>query len=124
MKKIIYLILLLSVFAACSPSIDYYTQRDSKPTIYPDYTDIVIPVNIAPLNFMIASYETLLAVDVTAKNETVRLKCHDNRVIWNERQWRKLLADNVGDTLFYTAYIDTAGLIVRCLPFWQVVSPD
>ena len=124
MKKIIYLIFLLSVFAACSPSLDYYTQRDSKPTIYPDYTDIVIPVNIAPLNFMITSYETLLAVDVTTKNETVRLKCHDNKLIWNERQWRKLLADNVGDTLFYTAYIDTAGLIVKCLPFWQVVSPD
>ena len=28
-----------------------YTQSDSLPQIYPDYTDVTVPVNIAPLTF-------------------------------------------------------------------------
>ena len=51
---------LLTVFAlmivaltACTPTPENATKRDMLPPIYPDYTDITIPCNIAPLNFLL-----------------------------------------------------------------------
>ena len=40
--------------SACSVSIpENYTQADTLPKIYPDYIDVTIPVNIAPLAFQL-----------------------------------------------------------------------
>ena len=123
MRKILYAAL-LPLLISCSQSYDDAIVSDSKPLIYPDYTDIVIPVNIAPLNFRADGGE-LLKVEVKSKSETITLKCKNGKAIWNERKWRKVLSDNQNDTLFYTAtVIDTIGQVVRCAPFWQVVSPD
>lgn len=58
MKKrdIIAVVALLATMLSCSPSLpDKYTKTGVKPQIYPDYTDVTIPVNIAPLVFEIKS---------------------------------------------------------------------
>ena len=40
------------LLVACGPSVPTdYTQSDKLPTIYPDYAQVTIPVNIAPLSF-------------------------------------------------------------------------
>lgn len=125
MKKILYSFVLLLMFVSCNQSYDNCAISDKKPDIYPDYTDIVIPVNIAPLNFKGANNCTLLNVEVKSPKETLNLKCSNGKVIWKERKWRSLLNGNVGDTLFFTATIkDSVGSIVKCAPFFQVVSPD
>ena len=59
------LILLSLAFTACSVSVpDNAGLSDAVPGIFPDYTDVVIPANIAPLNFRIEEqgdrYITLL----------------------------------------------------------------
>jgi len=124
MKKILYVTMIL-MLASCSQDINDYVTSTNKPDIYPDYTDIVIPVNIAPLNFKSVNNSELLLVEVKTKSETIKLKCHKGKAIWNERKWHKLLSKNVGDTLYYTATIvDSLGETVRCAPFFQVVSPD
>lgn len=44
------------LLASCKGTPEVPTQfetLDVKATIFPDYTDIVIPANIAPLNFMV-----------------------------------------------------------------------
>ena len=125
MRKLLYIIFILPLLVACSKSYDNSVEVNYKPTIYPDYTDVVIPVNIAPLNFKLVNNTDLLKVEVKTKKQTVTLKCKNGKAFWNERKWRKLLSDNVNDTLFYTAtIIDSIGQAVRCAPFWQVVSPD
>lgn len=124
MKRLLYIVFGLLALVSCTKSYNGAVV-DYKPTIYPDYTDIVIPVNIAPLNFRLANGTDLLKVDVKTKNGTVSLKCRNGKALWNARKWRKVLADNINDTLFYTAtIIDSIGQTVRCAPFWQVVSPD
>ena len=125
MKRLLYSVFVLPLLVSCSSSYDDCIIGDSKPIIYPDYTDIVIPVNIAPLNFKADGDAELLEVEVRGKNETLKFKCKDNKFVWNERKWRKLLADNLNDTIYYTATIlDSIGMVVRCAPFFQVVSPD
>ncbi|MBP5666653.1 MAG: PD40 domain-containing protein [Salinivirgaceae bacterium] len=125
MKSYLYFLLLLSLLVACSSSFDVSDEVNYKPVIYPDYTDIVIPVNIAPLNFKVDGKTDLLAVEVKAGADVVSLKCRKGKAVWNNRQWRSLLNAHVGDTLFYTVTMsDSAGKVVQFAPFWQVVSPD
>ena len=51
---ILFLYAVLLTFAvACTPTPENVEQVSSKPAIYPDYTDVTIPVNIAPLNFLV-----------------------------------------------------------------------
>ena len=53
MKVLSYILLLTSyILLACGPSIPTeYTQSDKYPAIYPDYVEVTVPVNIAPLSF-------------------------------------------------------------------------
>ena len=42
----------LTTIGCSSPSVpDTFTDSRSLPRIYPDYTNVTIPVNIAPLTF-------------------------------------------------------------------------
>ncbi|MBO7143438.1 MAG: PD40 domain-containing protein [Salinivirgaceae bacterium] len=125
MRKLIYSALLLPLLVACAPSFDDCAVVNSKPSIYPDYTDIVIPVNIAPLNFKADGKAKLLAVEVKAGADVVSLKCSDGKAIWSNRKWRSMLNSHIGDTLYYTVTMaDTTGKTVKYAPFFQVVSPD
>lgn len=43
---------LVALLLSCSTGVpDTFTESDALPPIYPDYTDVTIPVNIAPLTF-------------------------------------------------------------------------
>ena len=54
MKNILITTLLLTVVAACTPGIPQDAKDVNKPIpTYPDNADVVIPYNIAPLNFHI-----------------------------------------------------------------------
>ena len=51
----IYIGAILMMLASCSkhPALpELYTESGKQPQIYPDYTNVTIPCNIAPLNFM------------------------------------------------------------------------
>ena len=55
MKRLTSYILYLTfaiLLVACGPSVPTdYTQSDKLPAIYPDYAQVTIPVNMAPLSF-------------------------------------------------------------------------
>ena len=52
MKKILSMIALLLLICACSQQLPSdFKQSDKVPQIYPDYVDVTVPVNIAPLSF-------------------------------------------------------------------------
>ncbi len=55
MKHIFSALLLSALITACSnPSVPSSYTNDSKaPKIFPDYTDVTVPANIAPLNFAV-----------------------------------------------------------------------
>ena len=49
-----FVLLSLILIACSSPSVPTsFTESDELPTIYPDYVDVTVPVNIAPLHFHI-----------------------------------------------------------------------
>ena len=123
MRNIIIFIILLTI-SGCASEITNFTTKDAKPAIYPDYTDIVIPVNIAPLNFK-ASNGTLEMVEVSTKQGVIKQRCSNGKLLWNQSEWKNLLKNNIGDTLKFTVYItDSLGVCYQYQPFFQAVSPD
>ena len=62
------------VLTACVPSPGDVTATDELPPIYPDYADVTVPVNIAPLNFMLR--DSVEAIYVTVSCGDLEIKSH------------------------------------------------
>ena len=80
---------LAMLIAACSPQAPAtYNSTDSIPAIFPDYTDVTIPANIAPLNFLIEEQaDAFVTVLSSGSVETV---IKGNKVCIPESKWKKL----------------------------------
>ena len=103
-SKIIIIAVLLLV-SGCSkhPSLpENYTQESGKPEIYPDYTDVTVPINIAPLNFMVEQADE--AVARIQAGDVAYNYGKGNKVIIPEDEWRELLAAAKGDKMTVDVY--------------------
>ena len=124
MKKNLLLLTAFLIISSCAKEVTNFQDKDALPEIYPDYTGVTIPVNIAPLNFK-AKDGTLEMVEVSSSKGSQKIICSDGKLIWDIDDWKALLKENVGGSLQYTAYItDTAGKCFKYKPFEQFVSPD
>lgn len=75
--------------------------------IYPDYRDIVVPVNIAPLNFQVVQtgHKDFVAQVKGPKGEALVAGAEaDGKFLFDEEAWHKLLSDNKGQDLTVTIY--------------------
>ena len=94
------LIPIIVLLASCSR---YEPQNaelvDALPQIYPDYTFVTVPANIAPLNFQSCD-SSAQAICVTFKGKDSELTCSARQCIdINIGKWHKLLNNNIGDSL-------------------------
>lgn len=82
------------------------TSNGKQVIIYPDYTDVTIPPNIAPLNFIVKSVADEYVVRIVGVNgdEIVTGGSDDGVVQIDTIQWRILLKDNKGKNLDVTVY--------------------
>ncbi len=119
MKKLHALLSLTTLLAllSCTPTPSDVTMSEEMPPVYPDYTDVTIPVNIAPLNFLIR--DDIEAVQVTAGDITVNSK--GNEVIFDEDNWHKLLEGNKKIKVTVTTLKDGKWTEYRSF-HWQVVK--
>ena len=84
------LVLLVVLLSACDTKLpSEYDEKDELPRIYPDYVDVTIPVNIAPLTF---------ELDEEADGMIARYKAGDIEIICADKMqpdiddWRELIA--------------------------------
>jgi hypothetical protein len=111
-KKISKILLSLPVvfvvffFAGCKtvPS-DDIREFWREPSIEPDYSDVTIPPNIAPLNFKINENGYTFWIKVTSPNGMqVTITSSEGIIRFPEKLWRKLLADSKGGKLDIDIY--------------------
>ncbi len=90
MKRIPILIL-ASMLAACSgrPGNDAGIS-DSQPRIFPDYREVMIPRNIAPMNFIIDNEADAYYTVLSNGDEEVSIK--GRKVCISDKKWRKLVS--------------------------------
>jgi len=108
--KLTVIIILIPVMVvwSCSRFVDAPKNADIQPPIFPDYCNVVVPVNIAPLNFkLLEDAERLIAI-IEGTSETIRITGR-NKILFPEKKWRKLLKKNSGGSLIVTLYAHIEG---------------
>ena len=96
-KMQLFFIFWLAGLAACTPIPENVTRVKECAPIYPDYTDITIPYNIAPMNFMIEGAEGL---QVTAYGDTDSLRISGkDKARFPIGKWKKLLLQQKGKSV-------------------------
>ena len=90
--------------------------------IYPDYKEVTVPPNIAPLNFRYAMHGVRKArTTFTVDGKSVTVKGAE--VEWRVRAWKAFLADAAGKTILVEAEAEVEGRPVS--DRWQIfVSED
>jgi len=114
MKQIIKILpyCFLLLLPACSGGIPKDSRKvDKSVCLYPDYTEVTIPYNIAPLNFMVKEKGSDCAVKISDENNnSITVRGGKNLEIrFPEKKWKKLLSENRGKYLTYDVFVKQEG---------------
>lgn len=125
-KTIVSALLAISaLLASCTPTPENVRRSNALPLIYPDYCDVTIPRNIAPLNFLLRT-DGCEAVEVAVKGagEAAKiLNARGNEVVFDIDEWHELMEQSVGKEIEVTVTALIDGQWTQYRPFtWQVVA--
>ena len=124
MKKIVSYLLSLTAYlllVACGgPSLPTdYKQSNLLPAIYPDYKQVTVPVNIAPLSF---------EYDGRADEMVARYAVDGDDIVCNGQpdidEWHALAEKAKGKAMTVDVYTRSGDQWTRFKPFSIFVSPD
>ena len=95
----------LSLFSCSGASMPEGKVEESvvSPKINPDYTDLVIPPNIAPLNFCIEMPGEEFIARISGNG--AEILAGGNTVVRDEKEWRELLGNNRGKELCLEIFV-------------------
>ncbi len=117
MKYRILLLLLLVTSCSKHPSLPTsFTEVNETPHIYPDYVDVVVPPNIAPLNFLVDDVEDVVA-EIKSQASRVTFGGKKNKMQIDEKEWHELLAEAKGKSLSVRVYTKKDGKWLAYNPF-------
>ena len=122
MKKTVYIALLLLICACSQQLPSDFTQSDKTPQIYPDYVDVTVPVNIAPLTFEMYDQWDEMAVRYAFGDEEII--CRGDKAQPDIDDWKELAAAAQGKAILVETYACKDGQWTRFKPFNIFVSPD
>lgn len=124
MKKLISAIITILLLISCTGKDACVAVDGSKGplVIYPDYKEVTIPANIAPLNYRYAMTGIGKAVTTfTIGSRSISIK--GTEVEWSVRKWKSFMADAAGKTITVKADATVNGKTVT--DTWSIyVSPD
>lgn len=72
---------------------------DVQPDVFPDYKDVTIPYNIAPMNFMIEGAKRVQAVVSVDGQEKMKVAGKDGIIRFPIKKWRELMDQSQGRRL-------------------------
>lgn len=121
-KQLIRLAVLL-ICTACGSHPEQVTEVDEPAPIYPDYADVTIPYNIAPLNFLLRNEASALQVTVSGQQESLTVS-GDSKICFPIRKWKNLLETEKGRTLTVTVRAEVEGKWLQYPAFTWKVVPD
>lgn len=105
------LVLLVSILmAGCGADVPKDArQLDTLPAIYPDYTEVTVPANIAPLRFRISDYDGEAVCQMTCGEATLVTEATDGKFLFDERDWHPFLQQSRGQRISVTVYQKAEG---------------
>lgn len=124
-RKLCYFVLISAIlFTSCTgvsvPS--EYEKVDAAAQIFPEYTDVTIPSNIAPLNFMVRNAEKVVAMfcwkdcsEVFGKGNIIQIP---------ENKWKQIISQAKGDSICVSLFSLSEGKWTRWNDFRIYVAPE
>ncbi len=116
MKRLLHILLPLA-FCACSTMPEQAVKCDEEASVWPDYKEVTVPENIAPLNFSYTGEAEKAVLAVNGK----AIEARGGLFRFGRRQWRKLMA---ADTLECRLFVLRSGGWSELIPFNIYVSRD
>lgn len=116
-------IMLSALFMSCSDAVQVDNKLSEKPAISPDYADVTIPANIAPLNFSLTTPHEDARVILASGDQRVEVKAKGGQFEIPVSRWKKLLQSATGNAVDVTVQAREKGRWNEYAPFkWQVAA--
>ena len=122
MKKLLVIIAAVALVACGNKIPKTFSESKELPPIYPDYTNVTVPINIAPLTFEVDGKADGIVARLTAGEE--ELVCGGTKVQPDADDWKRLTEYAKGKAIKVEVYIQTNDQWTRFKPFNIHVSPD
>lgn len=123
MKHTFYILLTMCLLACSGPQVpSQYKESQAEVPIYPDYQDVTIPENIAPLNFELLIQSDEAVVRLSAAGEEI--VCEGPKIRPDIDDWKALTQKAKGDAISVEVFADIKGQWIRFKPFHIYVSAD
>ena len=114
------------IYLLCGCGVDLATiqELNRQPDVFPDYRDVTIPVNIAPLNFTLQDSCQKVEVHFVQNNQ-ILLKCKGKRTVGIPvKKWNDILRQSAGSDLQVFVFAKHAKKWYAYRPFNIHVTPD
>ena len=124
--KHLYLIQLAAlalICSACDEEVRIETYSDSHSPMERDFADVVVPSNIAPLNFYTTSRPEQQALILSTGTTSFTCIMKDGRVTPKRSQWRSLISDALNRTISIVHCVKDDGHWIAYHPFLLYVAP-
>ena len=89
----------LCILASCSHEVKITVRSEEPSPLMEDYADIIIPSNIAPINFFVEAKDGKEELVLTLDNRTLTVVCKDGALIPDLAAWKDLMTDAKGKTI-------------------------
>ena len=101
-------------------------SSDSLPEIFPDYSGVTVPANIAPLNFMVEDAEAVQAVFSVKGAEIAAIVGREGVVSVPFKKWAQILSFGKGEAVSVEVSVWNSEFPdgVRCRPFQINIAED
>ncbi len=119
----------LFLLAGCTPKAELparFVEAGTRPDIYPDYADVTVPPNIAPLNFSVRDSSATAFVAHLQGGGAALLTAagKDGIVQMDTARWRSLLTASKGGDITVSLYAERPDGWVRYNPFAISVAEE
>ena len=111
------LTILVSCRGSAGPDRGEVLALDQPAHIFPDYTGVTIPVNIAPLNFTIRDEgDSFMALFEGEQGNPLKVKSRENVLSIPAGRWARLLSANQGSQIMVTVLARTGDPVAMARP--------
>jgi hypothetical protein len=116
-------LLLIFLLSFCGRKTESEIPTENYPAINPDYINVTIPYNIAPLNFKMTDSCSKINVTISGRAYSIRIS-GDYKIKIPLTKWKKLLDEQKNDSVIVSVTALQKGKWVKYKPFAFHISAD
>ena len=124
MKKKNLPLWMLVTLLSCSDTIKIDQVVNKTPEIFPDYTEVVIPPNIAPLNFALKEHRGKCRLLLTFESHQLEVKGEKGSFKIPESKWKKFVFSAQGKSIQVVVQVETEKGWIEYAPFSIQVAQE